>query len=47
MARKKRSYGTGELYIENGSWYGRWWTPAAGAPTARLAPPARRARTPA
>jgi integrase len=37
MARK-RSYGTGQLYIENGVWMGRWHTPSGGRPNRRVGP---------
>jgi integrase len=30
MARAKRRYGTGRVYIKHGSYYGTWWTPAGG-----------------
>jgi integrase len=30
MARKRRDYGTGMLYPENGVWYGRWRTAGGG-----------------
>lgn len=40
----RRSYGTGSLKLENGVWYGRWWTPAGSYANRRVGP-ARRSGT--
>jgi integrase len=37
MARK-RPYGTGALWIENGMWIGRWHAPGGGRPKRRVGP---------
>jgi len=38
MARRRRAYGTGSLYIENGVYYGRWYTAAGGYANRRVGP---------
>jgi hypothetical protein len=42
MARPRRAYGTGSLYIEKGIYYGRWRTAAGGNANRSIGP----ARTP-
>lgn len=36
MARRRRAYGSGSLYIENGVYYGRWYTAAGGYANRRV-----------
>jgi len=38
MARSRRAYGSGSLYIENGIYYGRWYTAAGGRANRRVGP---------
>jgi integrase len=38
MARSRRAYGSGSLYIENGVYYGRWRTAAGGNANRRVGP---------
>jgi hypothetical protein len=38
MARNRRAYGTGTLYIENDVYYGRWHTAAGGRANRRVGP---------
>ena len=38
MARNRRAYGTGSLYIENGIYYGRWRTADGGNANRRVGP---------
>ena len=41
MARAKRRYGTGTVYIKHGSYYGKWWTPAGGRANRKIGPTRR------
>ena len=34
----KRGYGTGQLHIKHGAYYGRWWTGDGRRSTRRLGP---------
>jgi hypothetical protein len=38
MARHRRAYGTGTLYVQNGIYYGRWYTAAGGRANRRIGP---------
>ena len=38
MARGRRRYGTGNVYVKHGSYYGQWWTAAGGRATRKLGP---------
>jgi integrase len=38
MARQRRAYGTGSLYVSNGVYYGRWHTAAGGRANRRVGP---------
>jgi integrase len=38
MARRRRAYGSGSLYIENDVYYGRWYTAAGGYANRRVGP---------
>jgi integrase len=38
MARSRRAYGSGSLYIENGVYYGRWYTATGGRANRRVGP---------
>ena len=38
MARGRRRYGTGNVYVKHGSYYGQWWTTAGGRATRKLGP---------
>jgi integrase len=38
MARSRRAYGSGSLYIENDVYYGRWYTAAGGYANRRVGP---------
>jgi hypothetical protein len=38
MARSRRAYGSGSLRIENGIWYGRWYTATGGRANRRVGP---------
>ena len=38
MARSRRGYGTGSLYMQNGIYYGRWYTAAGGRANRRVGP---------
>jgi Phage integrase central domain len=38
MARSRRAYGSGSLYIENGVYYGRWRTAAGGNANRHVGP---------
>ena len=41
MARAKRRYGTGTVYVKHGSYYGKWWTPAGGRANRKIGPARR------
>lgn len=38
MAKQRRAYGTGTLYVDNGVYYGRWYTAAGGRANRRVGP---------
>ena len=38
MAQRRRAYGSGSLYAENGVYYGRWYTEAGGYANRRVGP---------
>ena len=37
-ADMKRPYGSGEIYVKSGAWYGRWRTPDGGRLNRKLGP---------